>query len=280
LKALSLQATVIALAVQSDPTLGITYKCQAPNGHWSYQDHACPIGSPKAAALPEQPGFEPTAHYRVTALHGFRILIAPGLDRDTAMRDTALEEIDDQLGRIANAIPPAAWSQVQKIPLWIEANSLNHAARFNTSADWLRDHGLNPDKTGGVEITNTRLFVDWSRQAQPWMVLHELAHGYHFVHASVLSARIQATYESALRSGKYERVDYCCGPAKRAHALNDAFEYFAELTEAYFGRNDFQPFNREQLETFDPAGFEMVRSAWNAVWPESQEVDVQGLPAR
>jgi len=48
----------------------------------------------------------------------------------------------------------------------------------------------------------------------------------------------------------------------RAYAMNDAKEYFAEETEAFFGRNDFYPFTREELKKHDPSH---VRLALQAV---------------
>ena len=40
-------------------------------------------------------------------------------------------------------------------------------------------------------------------------------------------------------------------------------EFFAELSEAYFGQNDFFPFTREQLRAFDPESFKVIEEAWN-----------------
>jgi hypothetical protein len=57
-------------------------------------------------------------------------------------------------------------------------------------------------------------------------------------------------------------VLYYDGQPKRAYALNNDQEYFAELTEAYFGTNDFYPFVRPEVEQFDPVGFAMLKSAW------------------
>jgi hypothetical protein len=48
----------------------------------------------------------------------------------------------------------------------------------------------------------------------------------------------------------------------RAYALTNDREYFAETTEAFFGRNDFFPFDRAELERADPAACEMLRQAW------------------
>jgi hypothetical protein len=47
-----------------------------------------------------------------------------------------------------------------------------------------------------------------------------------------------------------------------ADALTNEYEYFAELSEAYFWRNDFFPFNRNQLYEYDPMGAEMIRTGW------------------
>ena len=39
-------------------------------------------------------------------------------------------------------------------------------------------------------------------------------------------------------------------------------EYFAETTEAFFGRNDFFPFTRGELKTHDPDMFELLGKLW------------------
>jgi hypothetical protein len=44
--------------------------------------------------------------------------------------------------------------------------------------------------------------------------------------------------------------------------MADHKEYFAELTEALFGKNDFEPFTREELVKFDPEGCAVVAKAW------------------
>jgi hypothetical protein len=39
-------------------------------------------------------------------------------------------------------------------------------------------------------------------------------------------------------------------------------EYFAELSEAYFGKNDFYPFVRGELKVHDPVGYRLMEEAW------------------
>jgi hypothetical protein len=44
--------------------------------------------------------------------------------------------------------------------------------------------------------------------------------------------------------------------------LTNRFEYFAECSEAYFGRNDFYPYLRADFKSFDPIGFAAVEQVW------------------
>jgi len=44
--------------------------------------------------------------------------------------------------------------------------------------------------------------------------------------------------------------------------LDNEREYFAECTEAFFGRNDFFPFTRDELEKHDPEMFKLLRKLW------------------
>ena len=63
-------------------------------------------------------------------------------------------------------------------------------------------------------------------------------------------------------AGIYDSVEHVNGQLVEAYAKNNAAEYFAELSEAYFWTNDFYPFVRADLETHDPAGYAAIESAW------------------
>jgi hypothetical protein len=94
------------------------------------------------------------------------------------------------------------------------------------------------------------------------MVLHELAHGYHhqvlgFDHAGVL-----ACYQHAVEAKLYGAVPHYDGKTVRAYALTNEKEYFAELTEAYFGTNDFYPFVRAEVKEYDPKMYECLTQVW------------------
>ena len=57
-------------------------------------------------------------------------------------------------------------------------------------------------------------------------------------------------------------VAFVTGGERKGYATTDRMEYFAELSEAYFGKNDFFPFTREELKTHDPEGFAVMNEVW------------------
>lgn len=99
------------------------------------------------------------------------------------------------------------------------------------------------------------------------MLLHEIAHGYHLrLEGGYENPLVLAAYEAAMEQGLYEKVGHVLegeGEApRRAYAATNQQEYFSELTEAYFGRNDYFPFTREDLLAHDPAGYAMIEEVW------------------
>ena len=45
-------------------------------------------------------------------------------------------------------------------------------------------------------------------------------------------------FEKARLSSQYKSVEHVNGSTKKAYAMNNKKEYFAELSESYFGYND------------------------------------------
>jgi hypothetical protein len=217
-------------------------------------------------ALPPPPPVQqadPTSAYERRTVEGFTVLVNRRLLEHPQAAEDAMEEVALQLRRIARSVPPAPLAELREVRLWMEwANRPDRAAEFHPSEAWLRENHYNPEKAGGVEIANAGNFVKWSREDQPWALFHELAHSYHF---RVLGARNRAVmdaYRRAKRARLYESVGYVHGGNRKAYALENDKEYFAEISEAYFGRNDFFPFTREDLERYDPTGFQLMTQVW------------------
>jgi hypothetical protein len=207
--------------------------------------------------------FDPTSVYGRESIRGFTVLVNPEVSIHKREATEMRKELESQLAAIVRAMPSPRLPALRKVWIWVEwQKQKNGAAEFHPSAEWLKSHGYNPDKAGHIELSNTRHFVEWSRSAQPWMVLHEMAHAYHHLVLGENCKAIEAAYRHAVEEELYESVAYCGGGKQKAYALTNAKEYFAELSEAYFGRNDFYPFVRSDLKKHDPQGFQLMEQIW------------------
>jgi hypothetical protein len=218
-----------------------------------------------AAAPPEAVRFTPTADYQSREVCGVKVLVHPEVRKHPDEADLAFEELEAQLKRLEDVVPQPALAELKKVRIWIEWEAKpNGAAEFHVSKDWLVEHGYNPEKEKSVEINNCRNFVKWSRDGQPWMMMHELAHAYHHRALKHKHEKLDAAFQHAVDEKLYESVAYFRSDEKRkAYAITNVDEYFAELTESYFGRNDFYPFQRAELKQHDPRGFAALEEIWN-----------------
>ena len=109
----------------------------------------------------------------------------------------------------------------------------------------------------------------------PMFILHELAHAYHDQVLGFDHAGIEAAYRRAVASKSYDAVKLYNGKTARAYAMTNAKEYFAETTEAFFGRNDVFPFTRAELARHDPVMCRLLARLWGCA-----EATVKPAPAK
>lgn len=217
-----------------------------------------------ATAAP--PPFEPTERYETRIIEGWTVLAHRGLLKDQPeLADQTLKLLKAQLQQAVRVVPAPALAKLKRIQIWVEEAEPHHPCMaYHPDPGWLRDHDMNPDKARGVEIANARTFLKWTK-SQPWMVLHELAHGYHhqFLPDGFANAEVAEAQKRAKASGTYDSVRHVDGRNREAYARTNPMEYFAELSEAYFGTNDFYPFVRSELERADAEGFQLMKAMWS-----------------
>ena len=211
-----------------------------------------------------KPSYEPTSNYAKQDIRGWTLYVNQRLLADEKeLGQRTLELLDVKLYDIVRAVPAPALDKLRQIPIWVEFKDRGFpCACYHPSKEWLSENGYNPDKAKTVEIANAETFLDWTAQ-QPSMVLHELAHAYHDTHLGGYGSQPIATvYQHAVNRKAYESVLHWDGKTVPAYALNNPQEYFAELSEAWFGANDFYPFVRAEVLVHDPEGAEMLRKTW------------------
>lgn len=211
---------------------------------------------------------EEDAPYAIYQLSGFEVRVEKiGLDNNPQITQEAIELMKQHLTQITNlGLNESIMESLQSVVIFMDWSTTQGAAVYHPNASWLFQNGYSTDKAQNVEISNMRHYIAWTKQNQPFMVLHELAHAYHdrvlgFDNVSVLTA-----YYNVISNNLYLDVPYndgfSIGTQDKAYALNNEIEYFAELTEAYFGQNDYFPFIKTELATYDSVGFKMIEEVW------------------
>jgi dipeptidyl-peptidase-4 len=205
---------------------------------------------------------------------GWKVHVSKSLRADEPEATaTAMDLLEKQLAEIIRVVPAKAVDELKKVPLWFspEYPGIAPKAEFHPDGGWLKDNGRDPAMAEAIEFTNIRIFPEECRR-MPNFALHELAHAYHFRVLGFDDRAIIDAYERAKAAGIYERVERHRGGGKpnamvRAYAMTDHKEYFAETTEAFFSRNDFFPFTREELRVHDPRMFGVLEAAWGVKTP-------------
>jgi len=225
------------------------------------------VSSTPAVAEPPSPDlpYDPTDRYQEETMLGWKLIISDRLiDDHPDLCQEALGVLRHQLFSITRVVPEPALAKLKQIPIWIEYADPHHpCACYHGDVKWLIHADRNPDKANCVEIANAARFISWTNQ-QPWMMLHELAHGYHdeFLDEGYENADVKETYLHAMEEGNYEEVLRYNGRTVRHYGANNQMEYFSEATEAYFGTNDYFPFVRSELQQHDPECVEMLERVW------------------
>jgi hypothetical protein len=226
--------------------------------------------------------------YEARQIEGWTVLVnREFLSKRSALAEQTLTLLRFQLYQIVRRLPKAAVAKLRKVRIWVEENEPNTPCMaYHPNPDWLRQHGVNPEKAKCVELSNARNFLDWTLE-QPWMVLHELAHAYHhqFLRDGFNNPPVKAAYDRAMKSNLYAKVLRISGREEKAYAASNPMEYFAEATEAFFGTNDFYPFVRAELRKHDPDAYELLVKQWGAddakpVKKTAARTSKEGTPAK
>lgn len=211
--------------------------------------------------------------YRVTDACGWQVKIREELElgKESSEQVTeAFSHLREQLEEIERVVPKPAVQKLKSVVLWFspEYEGVPPRAEYHPGEEWLKDNGRDPQMVRGVEFTNVKVF-NQERKRMPNFVLHELAHAFHHqvLEDGFENKQVKEMYQKARDTGSYERVEQRFGDGRsktvRAYAMNNAAEYFAEGTEAYFSTNDFFPFDRSQLRKHDPELQELLGQLWS-----------------
>jgi len=180
-----------------------------------------------------------------------------------AVGKKALRVLANKLFEIARIVPADRLAHLRRVHIYFDYDHALGNMQYHPDVGWLRDHGYDPAMAKAVHIPSVRHFLSAIQpREQPFAVLHELSHAYHDQVLGWGYAPIIRAYKKALESKRYESCLVRGGRKGRHYALTNHKEFFAEMTEAYLGTNDFWPFVRWELREADPETYRLLEQIW------------------
>ena len=184
-----------------------------------------------------------------------------------AMGERALKLLMARLVAITIVVPEKGLAKLRAITIELDLDyGKLTSMQYHPDADWLKSKGYSEALAKCVHIPEAEDFLSpFENHRMPWCVLHELAHGYHDQVLGFDEPRVTAAWEKFRASGKYASVLTSPGGMREHYGLTNQKEFFAEMTEAYFGSNDFYPFVTGELKQAEPEIFALMAEIWGAL---------------
>ncbi|HEY1188486.1 MAG TPA: hypothetical protein VGE74_12615 [Gemmata sp.] len=191
-----------------------------------------------------------------------RLLKAP----DDELGAKALKFLENKLSDIKVVVPADKVKKLQAVVIVLDLTHGNLGPmQYHPSAGWLKANGYATDLEKCVHLPRAAdLVTKRNIREQPWVILHELAHAYHDQVLGFDDPRVKEAYERYKKNGRGEKTLLHNGTRAKHYALTNEKEFFAEMTESYFGSNDFFPFNRAELKESEPEIYELMQTVWDA----------------
>ena len=207
----------------------------------------------------------PTA-YTTQQIEGWNVRIDNRLlkGESAPIGDRALKLLNARLVAITVVVPEKALAKLRAITIELD---LDYAGltpmQYHPGVEWLKQKGYSESLVKCVHIPVAEDFLSpFENHRMPWVVLHELAHGYHDQVLGFDEPRVKAAWKKFRDSGQYQSVLTSPGYTREHYGITNPQEFFAEMTESYFGSNDFYPFVTGELKQAEPEIFALMEDIW------------------
>ena len=207
----------------------------------------------------------PTAH-TTRNVEGWSVRVDDRLlsGAGAALGERALKLLSARLVAITFVVPEPALAKLRAVTIQLDRDHGElRPMQYHPSRGWLKEKGYSEALAKCVHIPSAEYFLSpFDVHRMPWVVLHELAHAYHDQVLGFDEPRLVAAWQKFRDGGKYQSVLTSYGAMREHYGLNNAKEFFAEMTESYFGSNDFHPFVAGELKKVEPEIFALLAEIW------------------
>jgi hypothetical protein len=225
-----------------------------------------------AAIAEDKPEPAKPASRTVRQIEGWTVRIDNRLltGSDEVLGSRAIALLTAKLAEIRMSVNAARVVELQRVPIVLD---LTHgkltSMQYHPSAKWLEDNGYSRELAKCVHIPVAARFASAKHNhIQPWCMLHELAHAFHDQVLGFEHPRVKEVWQRYVDSGHGVRALHVDGRTVRHYAMTNEKEFFAEMSEAYFGTNDFFPFVNGELKQAEPEVHALLREIWGEVASE------------
>jgi hypothetical protein len=207
----------------------------------------------------------PTAHVE-RDMEGWNVRVDKRLleGEGTALGERALKLLGARLVAITFVVPEKELAKLRAVTIQLDFDYGGlESMQYHPDGGWLKDNGYSEKLAKCVHIPEVEDFLSpFENHRMPWVVLHELAHAYHDQVLGFEEPRLVAAWKKFRDGGKYKSVLTSPGGEREHYGMTDPMEFFAEMTEAYFGSNDFYPFVTGELKQAEPEVFALMAEIW------------------
>jgi hypothetical protein len=220
----------------------------------------------------------PISQFEIEKLPHATILWNPDFADDMRTRYRIRAALMFDLDIIDWQVPAETWRRLGEIRIVISPKTEGWAADrlpskgrgsgFHHTANWLRTNGFDAEREGVVEIYNATDFLT-NKPVFPMVLVHELTHRLQYLAEGADSAivtKMIEVHKRAIDSGKGAQVAHILAPPgelKAAPWMKAPWrEYIAERAEAFFGRDQYYPFTRDDLISYDREACDVVADLW------------------
>jgi hypothetical protein len=217
-----------------------------------------------AVLAAEKPAL-PTAH-TARNVEGWNVRVDDRLlsGAGATLGERAVKLLHARLAAITFVVPQPALAKLRAVTIQLDLDYGDlRPMQYHPSRGWLKEKGYSEALAKCVHIPSAEGFLaPFDLHRMPWVVLHELAHAYHDQVLGFEEPRLVAAWKKFRDSGNHKSVLTSYGAMREHYGLNNAKEFFAELTETYFGSNDFYPFVAGELKQAEPEIFALLAAIW------------------
>ncbi|MCX6879974.1 MAG: hypothetical protein NTW21_40165 [Verrucomicrobia bacterium] len=227
---------------------------------------------PKYPGIPQKPvNFrDPPREYTPVLAAGWTIQVEKqALAEEPELAGKAAARLGQKLNEALAALPEASRANLKKLKIFLMYGPKAKGGGRDNGTEYYQPQApdcyptLDPHWGNSIVIYSAENY-EW--QSDLWalkLTLHELAHAHHLGQWPEDRAEIVRAYENAMNRKLYRNVRTDQGQTvAKAYAIENPMEYFAELSCMYFAGCDYAPRNRQELATYDPEGYAMIRELW------------------